>query len=181
MEMSSASEMSEPNYQGQCSPADVERTVSIISESEEFSRSSRLMDILQFLVSETMAGRAERLKGFVIATQVLGKTASFDATQDSIVRVEVARLRTALKLFYSRGVETPVVIDIPKGGYRLLITAAAHRKPDEIAATIAMPQVPWQSERPDRASAISRWIMIVAAVGLAMLGSVLMCNMLCDM
>jgi hypothetical protein len=160
---------------------DIERTVDIIAQSEEFSRSSRLTDILRFIVRETMAGRADRLKGYAIATQVLGKGDRFDAAQDSIVRVEVARLRTALKLFYSRGIETPLVIDVPKGAYRPTFTAGSLRLTESLPAVPAMPQMPWQSEMPERAAAISRWIMIVVAVGLAMLGSVMMCNMLCDM
>jgi adenylate cyclase len=104
--------------------SEIERTLEIIGGSEEFGRSGRLAELLRFIIGEEMAGRGERLKAYAIATQVLGRNADFDAAQDSIVRVEIARLRTALKLFYSRGVETPVLIDIPKGGYRPVISAA---------------------------------------------------------
>jgi adenylate cyclase len=104
--------------------SEIERTLEIISRSEEFGRSGRLAELLRFIIEEEMAGRGERLKAYAIATQVLGRNADFDPAQDSIVRVEIARLRTALKLFYSRGVETPVLIDIPKGGYRPVFSAA---------------------------------------------------------
>jgi adenylate cyclase len=104
--------------------SEIERTLEIIGRSEEFGRSGRLAELLRFIVAEEMAERGDRLKAYAIATQVLGRNADFDAAQDSIVRVEIARLRTALKLFYSRGVETPVLIDIPKGGYRPVFSAA---------------------------------------------------------
>jgi adenylate cyclase len=104
--------------------SDIEQTLEIIFLSEEFGRSGRLVDLLRFIVGEEMAGRGGRLKAYTIATQVLGRNANFDAAQDSIVRVEIARLRTALKLFYFRGVETPVLIDIPKGAYRPVISGS---------------------------------------------------------
>lgn len=82
----------------------------------------RLPALLRYLVSEELAGRGDRLKAYAIATEVLGRTTSFDPSQDSIVRVEVARLRRALDYYYAtEGREEPLRITIPRGGYRPLI------------------------------------------------------------
>lgn len=80
---------------------------------------SRLRALLSYLVEEEIAGRGDRLKAYSIATDVLGRGPGFDPSTDSIVRVEVARLRQALALHAAsagRGVD--MIIEIPKGQYQ---------------------------------------------------------------
>ncbi|MEZ5864411.1 MAG: tetratricopeptide repeat protein [Geminicoccaceae bacterium] len=80
--------------------------------------SARRRKLLRFIVEETLAGRAHRLKGFSIATAALGRADDFDSGTDPIVRVEARRLRRDLDSYYSAdGKLDPVVISIPKGGY----------------------------------------------------------------
>jgi hypothetical protein len=147
--------------------ADIERTVEIIARSEEFKRSSRLTDILRFLISETMAGRGDRLKAYVIATEVLGRNVDFDAALDSIVRVEIARLRTALKLFYSHDVTTPLIIDIPKGGYRPVIIAAQVLQKGPEQQPLDMPHRGFRRHGSKSAGISTRiWLSAVAAAGM---------------
>jgi adenylate cyclase len=74
-------------------------------------------------VTEELEGRGERIKAYSIATEVLGRPQEFDAQQDSIVRVEIGRLRQSLERYYlTAGVDAPVVISIPKGQYRPVFT-----------------------------------------------------------
>lgn len=80
---------------------------------------SRLRQLLTYLVTEEIEGRGDRLKAYNIATESLGRGPAFNPSTDSIVRVEVARLRQALALFSaSAGSDVRLLIDIPKGGYR---------------------------------------------------------------
>ena len=75
-------------------------------------------NLLQFIVEESLAGRAERLKGFTIAVGVFGRNDDFDPQTDPVVRVEARRLRRDLHSYYiTSGKRDPVVISIPKGGY----------------------------------------------------------------
>lgn len=75
-------------------------------------------NLLQFIVEESLAGRAERLKGFTIAVGVFGRNDDFDPQTDPVVRVEARRLRRDLHSYYiTTGKRDPVVISIPKGGY----------------------------------------------------------------
>ncbi|UCG89240.1 MAG: hypothetical protein JSW71_12150 [Gemmatimonadota bacterium] len=84
----------------------------------EFDATDRLREFLRFVVTETLAGRAFRLKGYTIATEVFGRPKDFDAASDPIVRVEAGRLRRALERYYLvAGGEDPIRIDIPKGHY----------------------------------------------------------------
>jgi adenylate cyclase len=75
--------------------------------------------LLTYLVTEELEGRGERLKAYTLATEVLKRDASFDPQSDSIVRVELARLRKTLALYEAQhGQHDPVRISIPKGGSR---------------------------------------------------------------
>jgi adenylate cyclase len=89
-----------------------------ILASSEFQRSAMLCDFLVFIVDQTLAGHAQEIKGYTVATQVLGREADFDAGKDPIVRILAGRLRRALERYYlTQGRQDPVKIDIPKGAY----------------------------------------------------------------
>lgn len=81
---------------------------------------SRLFD---YLLERSLA--AEVPKEMEIALQVFGKKASFDVSQDSVVRVYVHKLRRRLDDFYGRIGRPPLCrIVIPRGEYRLAIERA---------------------------------------------------------
>lgn len=91
--------------------------------SGPFVQSKRRRQFLEYVVSETLSGRGERLKGYSIALEVFGRRASFDAASDSIVRVEAARLREKLGEYYATdGRYDPVRIVLPKGSYTPVIS-----------------------------------------------------------
>ena len=84
----------------------------------DFKASPRRRKLLTYLVEQTLAGRAERLKAFDIAVAVLGRDERFDPKEDPIVRMEARRLRHDLEEYYqTAGAHDRVRIDIPKGGY----------------------------------------------------------------
>lgn len=81
--------------------------------------SERQQRLLAYLVGEELEGRGDRLKAYSIATEVFGRGSDFDAQQDSIVRVEIGRLRKSLELFYATaGRDERVRFLIDKGQYR---------------------------------------------------------------
>lgn len=87
-----------------------------------FAHSSRQQALLQFVVEEALAGRAHLLKGYTLGVEVFGRGSDFDPVTDSIVRVEVARLRSKLVEYYAgEGGSEAVVFELPKGGYAPLI------------------------------------------------------------
>jgi TolB-like protein/Flp pilus assembly protein TadD len=89
-----------------------------ILESRAFRQADRLKRFLGFIVSETIAGRSERLKEFVIGVEVFGKDQSFDPRNDPIVRVQARRLRALLARYYrEEGQDDDLLIEMPKGGY----------------------------------------------------------------
>lgn len=90
-----------------------------ILTSPEFASSPRVSAALQYVVEETLAGRADRIKAYTIAVDVLQKDDGFDPSSNPIVRVLAGRLREALAAFYSSpiGLDQAIVITIPKGSY----------------------------------------------------------------
>ena len=94
-----------------------------ILNSAPIMNSSVLTQFLNFVVSETLAGRSESLKEYTIGVQALKKDADFNPQIDSIVRIHAGRLRRALKeYYYEQGQNDPIIIDIPKGSYTPLFT-----------------------------------------------------------
>ena len=88
-----------------------------------FAGSPRQQRFLDYLVTNTLAGAADRLKGYTIAQEVFDRKDDFDPSLDSIVRVEATRLRNKLREYYDTiGKQDNVRIDFPKGGYLLEIS-----------------------------------------------------------
>ncbi|MHB2168946.1 hypothetical protein [Alsobacter sp. R-9] len=99
--------------------------------SPDFGRSERLSKFLRFIVEETLAGRADRLKAYTIALAVFDRPASFDPQADPLVRIEATRLRRALEHYYlTEGTSDPLIIAVPKGAYVPHI-APRQNEPDE--------------------------------------------------
>ncbi len=96
----------------------IQQQLSRILASKAFQPVERLKRFLDFVVRETLAGRGEQLKEFLVGVEVFGKESSFDPRNDPIVRVQARRLRARLARYYrEEGQADPLIIDLPKGGY----------------------------------------------------------------
>ncbi len=89
-----------------------------ILASRSFEGVESLKRFLDFVVSETLAGRGDQLKEFSVGEDAFGKGASFDPRNDPIVRVQARRLRSRLERYQqAEGQSDEVFIELPKGGY----------------------------------------------------------------
>ena len=89
-----------------------------ITTGKTFKQVDRLKRLLTFVVLESLAGRGDQLKEYVIGVQVFDKDSSFDPRTDPIVRVVARRLRTRLARYYQEeGASEEILIELPKGGY----------------------------------------------------------------
>lgn len=68
-----------------------------ILHSGPFQQSRRRQRFLEYIVSETLAGRGDRLKGYNVAVEVFDRPETFDPVTDPLVRIEAARLREKLR------------------------------------------------------------------------------------
>jgi hypothetical protein len=160
--------------QGTPAADDVRAQLEILLASPELDAPARARRFLRYVVEETLAGRAERIKAYAIGTEVFERSAEFDAQGDPVVRIEAGRLRRALERYYlSEGRSDPVVITIPKGGYvpHFAWRAPATEEADPVSATVALgPPVdlpPWRR---------TPWLVAapVAIALLALLGGLLL-------
>ena len=89
-----------------------------ILKSGPFQQSRRRQRFLEYIVTETLAGRGGRLKGYNVALAVFDRPKTFDSALDPVVRIEAARLREKLREYYEAdGQADPIRIELPKGGY----------------------------------------------------------------
>jgi TolB-like protein/cytochrome c-type biogenesis protein CcmH/NrfG len=108
------------SLQAQSPPAaeDVRAELDILLVSPDLDAPVRARRFLRYVVEETLAGRADRIKAYSIGTEVFERSSDFDAQSDPVVRIVAGQLRRALASYYlSDGSSDRVVITIPKGGY----------------------------------------------------------------
>ena len=90
----------------------------LVLSSTTFSKSPNLGRLLQFLCSKYFEGKLEELKEYNIGVEALGRPPDFDPTTNSIVRVELHRLREKLnKYFETEGNNDPVIIRLQSGSH----------------------------------------------------------------
>ena len=101
-----------------------------------FVRAPRMQGLLSYVVSEELAGRGDRLKGYTVGVEALGKSADFDPSSDAGVRVETGRLRRMLAAYYAEHGD-PVLIELPKGTYRPRFSERSASAADPLEALLA--------------------------------------------
>jgi hypothetical protein len=76
--------------------------------------------LLSYLTDKALAGEAEHLKEYTIALEAFAKPPSYDPRHDSVVRIQLGRLRQKLTQYYlAEGSADPIVVSLPKGAFRL--------------------------------------------------------------
>ena len=99
--------------------SEIRDELSRILQSAEFAASSHLAQFLQYVVNESLAGKAASFKERNVAVHAPQRDTAYDPRRDPVVRMVAGRLRRALKRFYDGdGAMNPVRIELPKGGYR---------------------------------------------------------------
>jgi hypothetical protein len=87
-------------------------------QSREFVHAPKLACLLSYLCEKLFAGEACQIKEYSIGLEVFRRGDSFDQNSDSIVRVEVNRLRRRLAKYYAgEGSLHKLQITIPVGQY----------------------------------------------------------------
>ena len=91
-----------------------------ILQSRAFRTSEIHRTLLSYLAEKSVSGTADGLKEYTVGLDVFAKPDSYDPRQESTVRMHVARLRQKLGEYYrTEGLDDPIVVDLPKGGFKL--------------------------------------------------------------
>jgi hypothetical protein len=108
------------------SPTELQAQVERIVQSETFHAAGVLRRLLKFLADKASSGEADQLKEYTIGIDAFGKPPTYDPRQDAIVRLQIGRLRQKLSEYYrTEGKDDPVVLDLPKGRFKLKWEARA--------------------------------------------------------
>jgi hypothetical protein len=89
-----------------------------VLESSALRGSKRCQHFLRYVVEQTLEGREETLKERTLGIEVFERPASYDTSEDAIVRVKANELRKRLAQYYVEAGHTDEVrIDVPSGSY----------------------------------------------------------------
>src|SRR2546421_4037016 len=114
--------------EGRPNADEVRAALGHMAASEAFRGSPQLVAFLRYVVEATLRGEQDRIKGYTIAVEALGRGDDFDPQDDPIVRVEATRLRRAIHRYYENGGRDDAVqIDLPLGSYVPVFRRAALR------------------------------------------------------
>src|SRR5215469_13308366 len=119
---------------GRPSAQEIRAALERVVGSEVMRSSPQLTAFLRFVVEAVLEGNSDRIKGYVIAVEVLKRGAKFNPQIDPIVRVEATRLRRTLERYYAgAGTEDPIVIALPRGTYVPTFTRRVAARPGDLA------------------------------------------------
>src|SRR5262245_55310513 len=99
-------------------PSETRLELSRVLASPDFVASRQLTNFLEYIVSESLAGRSDSLKERNVARSALGRGTDFDPRLDCVVRVTAGKLRRTLERYYAlQGAADGLCIEVPKGSY----------------------------------------------------------------
>jgi Tol biopolymer transport system component len=102
---------------GNVDRAAVREELDRITAGHIFHQAEQPIRLLRFIVECTLTGD-ETPKEYRLAVEALGRGPDFDPRNDTIVRVQVRKLRAKLAKYYeTEGASDPVIIELPVGLY----------------------------------------------------------------
>jgi hypothetical protein len=151
-------------------PAELEawrEELRVLLEARAFRQAPTLARLLEYLCEKRFAGESNQIKEYSIGVEVFRRGAAFDQETDSIVRVEVNRLRKRLAEYYAgEGAVHPLRIVIPVGQYVPSFQPVAPAAEGETVPAA-------ETERPQwflrRATWVVELVIVVVVLGLGWL------------
>lgn len=144
---------------------DLVAEIARVRDSGVLGTSGRLLELFDFLVACSLAGRSP--KEAEIALAVFGKADNEALRDDPVARVYIHRLRKRFDEFYLRnGTQDGARLDIPKGDYRIVcVGPASETAPGTEDAPADAAATPIRGRR-------LRWGLIAAALAVLVAGNV---------
>jgi hypothetical protein len=109
----------------------VREQVDRLLHSKTFEASDVHRRLLQYLADKAISGEADRLKEYTVGIEAFRKPETYDPKHDSIVRLQVGRLRQKLAVYYQNEANgDTVLVTLPKGAFKLQFETVdtGHRK-----------------------------------------------------
>jgi len=98
-----------------------------VLHSAQFRRAPKLQRFLSLICGYHFENRSHDINEYVIAREAFGKGPDFDASQDSLVRVQAREARRRLHEYYQdEGKDSKLILEIPLGSYAPVFSTPAH-------------------------------------------------------
>lgn len=125
-----------------------------------FSNSKRYPALLAFVVEQTLLGNGQQLKERTIGVEVFGRSATYDANSDPVVRITAGEVRKRLsQYYYDPAHDGEPVIELPVGSYVPVFLQREPEPPEPSPTAIASQPIPSAT-----ATGKSRWLAVAALV-----------------
>jgi hypothetical protein len=144
-------------------PAQVREQLERLLAHPLFANSKRYPALLAYTVEQTLIGNGSELKERSIGIEVFGRSPTYDANADPVVRITAGEVRKRLsQYYYDAGHAGELIVELPIGSY-----VPAFRSPEQVAPPEPIAVLP---ESPDSAPPTQpvaqplrqRWIWIAA-------------------
>jgi TolB-like protein len=114
-------------------PSALEQTLRRILATPAFQAAQVMARLLEYLAEGTSPEAAGRLSAYQIATSVLGQAMDFDPQKNSLVRVNMHRLRQMLEAYNAEsGAEDEWRLYLAPGSYLLRLSASSRVAPSAV-------------------------------------------------
>ena len=174
--------------EGQPDAAEIIRALGEIVASHPFRTSKQCQDLLRYIVHHSLDGDDTSLRERVVGVEVFGRAASYDTSEDPVVRMRAADVRKRLAQYYQSAEyhSSSVHIELRPGSYRAtfppghppgdsLPSVPALTSPSQSSPVILEPTVlpvvesraGWTRAR--RPAALGVILLLVLSVGAALL------------
>jgi hypothetical protein len=144
-----------------------------------FSNSKRYPVLLAYTVDQTLKGSAAELKERSIGIEVFGRSPTYDANADPVVRITAGEVRKRLiQYYYDSAHEGELVIELPTGSYvpqfrvpEMAIPPEPAPPSVELAQSVAMQPIGPPVAVVHRAAPRRRWLFLAFLSGLVLAAS----------
>ena len=141
-----------------------------------FSNSKRYPVLLAYTVEQTLKGCGAELKERSIGIEVFGRSPSYDANADPVVRITAGEVRKRLmQYYYDDSHDGELVIELPSGSYVPLFHLPEPPPQTELVVPapepVPQPATPSIVAVPPRPAPRRRWLFLAFLFGLALAAS----------
>jgi hypothetical protein len=137
-----------------------------------FANSKRYPALLAYAVDQTLRGNAAELKERSIGIEVFGRSPTYDANADPVVRITAGEVRKRLmQYYYDSAHDSELVIELPIGSYVPLFRAAEPPLQPAMtsftAESATWPGIQAATSPQPRHAPRRRWLLLAFLLGLA--------------
>jgi hypothetical protein len=168
----SMQDMEQPNLASD--PSAIREQLDRLLAHPLFANSKRYPALLAYAVEQTLLGNASELKERSIGIEVFGRSPTYDANADPVVRITAGEVRKRLSIYYYDASHSgEPIIELPIGSYvpifrmpeahaetRALI---AYPEPDQPAPLLPMTAASSPESRPPGL----QWLLVICLIALA--------------